>query len=389
MRRTIAAESFGIHFAAGYTGNVDLGPRMVRLWDNGCTWRLTETSKGVFDWSAWDREIGKARARGAKVMAMLGQPPAWATGNAIGGTKGAAYNASPPDNNQDLADFQTALMTRYPNDIVALGVMNEPSFGGVPSGYYNGTVTQLVEITRVVRVTRDAVNPAVLVVSPEYGTGASTGDLDTFLAACAGTYNFDVVGYHYYIYPQQPEYLMGAFIATKVRSLMRTYGIQDKPLWNTEWTYNTWTDDQATLQATAPVTDAWAAAYIVRHMMCAWLMRADKTFFYYMGYDAASWNKIYLLDSGLVPTMAGQALQYVVGLLSGGKLYNARTHGNWHYSARFETASGNGGRVFWGGDTKTMSFDLSAYKRATDVVGNPVSISANTTIGNSPVFAFE
>lgn len=83
-------------------------------------WRDIEgAAKGHFDWSRTDYIVKIAGEAGLDLVVRVDHQPAWAGG-------GFPLNG-PPDNPQDLADFLTALATRYKGRIRAYEVWNEPN----------------------------------------------------------------------------------------------------------------------------------------------------------------------------------------------------------------------------------------------------------------------
>ncbi len=86
----------------------------------GFGWRDIEgAGKGIYDWSHTDAIVEMANAEGIDLVVRIDNQPEWAGGN---------YPLNgPPDDYQDLADFLTALATRYEGRIRAYEVWNEPN----------------------------------------------------------------------------------------------------------------------------------------------------------------------------------------------------------------------------------------------------------------------
>lgn len=369
-RRTLDRNYLGIHFEAGYNGSRSVGQGWVRLWDCGVTAKRLEPSKGSFDWTTLDGLVDAAEARGDHILLTLGQYGEWATGDAA--NPGSNYNPNPVIDGQDVVDHLTPLATRYAGRISAYEVWNEPN---LDTTFWTGTVAQMVTQHQLTYQTIKAIDPAAIIVGASPTTGAGTTYLDSMLAAGAGQY-MDAVGFHYYIGSQQPEYLFDAFVALKVNAIKRAYGVQAKPTWNTEWTYNTYTGQVAT----DPMGEDMAVSYFMRHLLCTWLARTDRSAFY--GLDFASWNKV-----GWPAKVAGAFAYFSDLFADGGQLYNCRRDAGDLYSARFATNRGLRGRVFWHKDGLSSQPDLSAFSSARDVEGNAVSL-AGLTVTNIPVWCF-
>jgi len=85
----------------------------------GFGWRDIELQKGAFDWSHTDAIVEMAGAEGLDILARIDFQPEWA---------GGGYPTSgPPDDLQDLADFLTAVASRYAGRIRAYQIWNEPN----------------------------------------------------------------------------------------------------------------------------------------------------------------------------------------------------------------------------------------------------------------------
>lgn len=93
-------------------------------------WRFIETSKGVFDWSAWDTLLTKAGQHGINYLPSLMGTPTWAN-------PAVDYN-SPPANNQDFADFCSAFVHRYgPGGTFSLPIpVRQVELWNEPWGYF-------------------------------------------------------------------------------------------------------------------------------------------------------------------------------------------------------------------------------------------------------------
>jgi len=108
-RPEVASRDFQMVAEAGFTwAKVNFG------------WREIEgAGKGVFDWSRTDEIVRMAEENDIDLVIRVDHQPAWAGG-------GFPVNG-PPDDYQDLADFFTAMATRYRGRIRAYQVWNEPN----------------------------------------------------------------------------------------------------------------------------------------------------------------------------------------------------------------------------------------------------------------------
>lgn len=70
-------------------------------------WAWTETSKGTYDWNAFDQNFALATQGKQRVLIIVGTAPSWASGQ----TGDEGWN--PPLNVVDYADFVAAVLARY------------------------------------------------------------------------------------------------------------------------------------------------------------------------------------------------------------------------------------------------------------------------------------
>jgi hypothetical protein len=170
-------------------------------------WRDIEgAGKGVFDWSHTDPIVKMANDEGIDLVIRIDHQPVWAGG-------GYPVNG-PPDNLQDLADFFTALVTRYKGRIRAYEVWNEPNlareWGGRvpdPAGY--------VQMLEVCYAAIKAADPNAMVISAGLSPTGTWSDaarpddwyLETMYVLMNGQSDryFDVLGLHAPGFKAAPE----------------------------------------------------------------------------------------------------------------------------------------------------------------------------------------
>jgi hypothetical protein len=81
-------------------------------------WSEVERSKGAFDFSIPEAVVNDARARGLKVLAIVGHPPIWAGSNTNGTT--------PPSSLTDWQNYMRATAQHFAGRIDAYEIWNEP-----------------------------------------------------------------------------------------------------------------------------------------------------------------------------------------------------------------------------------------------------------------------
>ena len=82
-------------------------------------WRDIELSKGRFDWTRTDRIVKQANKHGLQLLIRIDHQPEW--------TRAGCENMGPPEKLQDMADYLSAVATRYKGLIGAYQIWNEPN----------------------------------------------------------------------------------------------------------------------------------------------------------------------------------------------------------------------------------------------------------------------
>lgn len=182
----------------------DMGFRWIK---QGFGWRDIELEKGTFDWSRTDHIVETAMRYGdLELIARVDHQPEWArAGCALQG---------PPDDLADMADFLTAVATRYRGRIAAYQIWNEPNLAREwcdtaprPEAYADMLRTSYAAIK--------AADPAALVISAGLaptGTQPPTAMpddeyLERLYEAMGGSSEgyFDILGVHAPGYAAPPE----------------------------------------------------------------------------------------------------------------------------------------------------------------------------------------
>jgi hypothetical protein len=385
--KIIPNDFFGTHFSKslipGYRAPTiplhDFGQGVVRLWDDGITWRRVEpTTKGQFSWVLFDALVDKVWSAGQKIIYCPGlSPPDWAS-TIVYPTDGD-INANPPNNVQDAADFITAVINRYGSKIEAVEPVNEPNTTGYR--YWNGTIAQLASVQAAVYDAIKAANPAIKVCSPPISGIAGIVYLSQFLSLIAS--KIDVVSVHSYCAPSQPEEILTYF--DQIRCEMKRAGVSNLPLWSTECGYGDYYVG-TTLVTGTPMSQDMASSYIARIVLCSWLGGAERVVQYAVDQGFSTIRMVDFVTPSIV-LASGVALKFVLDTLKGGTLSNYRDVGGLS-KASFSTSLGRSGNVFWSRDAQTSVVDLSAFSACYDVYGTPVSPISNAAVLNLPVFAF-
>lgn len=209
-------------------------------------WREIELEKGEFDWSHTDAIVEMANTDGLDIIARIDFQPEWA---------GGGYPASgPPDEPQDLADFMTALASRYTGRIRAYQIWNEPNLGTE----WGGQTPDPGAYVKLLGVAYDAIkeaDPNAMVISAGLSPTGTWDEqtrpddwyLESMYLAMDGSSDgyFDVLGAHGAGYLSPPEtdpatveadpalggHRSMAFRRIEdLRAIMVKYGDQDKQI---------------------------------------------------------------------------------------------------------------------------------------------------------------
>jgi hypothetical protein len=284
-----------------------------RLWDaDNATWALTNTSPGVYDWTAIDDRLADAQTHGIDILYDLGRTPVWAqcsatTSSPCAQTSGCAYSTSswgggpgqcywPEDlnvdgtgTNQHWKDWVTAVATHSVNSSTAhikyYEIWNEPN----DTDYFRGTTAQLVRMTQdaacIIKgvgagCTKQAIDPNALIVTPAatYG-GSSINDwLNGFLGS-GGAQVVDVIAFHGYN-GQSPE-KVPPMITTITSGALTTYNQTGKPLFDTEYSWG----------LGSPITDPdQQAGFVARSLLLHWSSAVDRVYWYSWDTSGTMWT---------------------------------------------------------------------------------------------------
>lgn len=275
----ISADLFGLHLMR--LGMHEHWPRhnpgLVRLWDTRTTWKDLQPERGDWDFSTpgfrrldlYVRHIRK-HSEATKILYVLGQTPRWASSQPDSPNAYGPGHGAPPKNMEDWRAYVRTLARRYAGRIRYWELWNEPDY----HRFYRGSMDAMIEMARIAHEELKAADPGNVIVSPGLTAGQGLRWLDRFLQAGGGRY-VDVIGFHWY-YSTVPE-AMAPFI-DNVRGVMRTHGVDHKPLWNTEGGLVFPTKDASGTPVTLP--DDQQRGLTPRAMLVMW-SRGVSAFAYY------------------------------------------------------------------------------------------------------------
>jgi polysaccharide biosynthesis protein PslG len=215
-----------------------LGVRWVRVSVNWAV--IQDAGPTSFNWAPFDAVVDGARARGAKVLALIEYTPRWAR-------PAGSPAETPPTRVEDYAAFAGKVAERYaPRGVHAFEVWNEPNVAAFWRP--KPDVAAYTRLLRAASTSIRAADPQALVLTG--GTSPATDDGTdvapvTFLRgvyANGGKDAFDAVAHHPYCWPVDPgdpqswsawHQMYGT--SPSLRSVMTANGDGDKKIWATEF----------------------------------------------------------------------------------------------------------------------------------------------------------
>jgi YVTN family beta-propeller protein/VCBS repeat-containing protein len=207
-------------------------------------WAGIEPQNGVYDWTAVDRMVDTATARGITVLGVLNNTPDWAA------VPGQPPLSGSPANLQQFGDFVTAVATHLAGKVADYEVWNEPNYDVFWSP--EPDATQYTALLKVAYVAIKTADPNAMVIAGAVGSTIDHLDAngqvitvnpvefvyDMYLAGARGY--FDAISFHPYDFTvpfsQGDEYYEDPLSqAERIHDLMVQVGDGNKKIWATEY----------------------------------------------------------------------------------------------------------------------------------------------------------
>lgn len=259
---------FGLHINRLGTHNAwpKVGQKVIRLHDTGTHWCDLETSPGTWDFSRLDYFVQHVEKNDASAVMIynMGQSPTDYSSNPSApsfycGNKGAS---SPPKDMAAWRNYVTTIGQRYKNNNIRYWeIWNE---WDIPQNY-SGDVTTMVEMARIANDVLKGINANNKIVAPSVTARLGTQFVERFLKAGGGAY-VDIMNMHAYE-PSSETSLMGAI--SNIRTIMAANGVDTKPLWNTEGSFQCDPLTQPGCVSSTSLSSADLAAPL-RNMLLMW-----------------------------------------------------------------------------------------------------------------------
>lgn len=304
-RQALPASYLGmhIHHADAGTRWPAAGFGSWRLWDAGVAWPDLEPERGRWNFARLDRYVAMANLAHVEILLPLGLSPAWVSARPQERSSYAPGNAAEPRDMAAWRNYVRTVAQRYKGRIRDFEIWNEPN----ESGFFSGSLQQLVDLTCAAHAELKAASSGNRVVSPAMiGEGREPQLLAEFLRL-GGSKCVDIVAYHFYVPKGAPEATLP--LVRRVREAMKQGGAGDLPLWNTEagwWIENTdGTPESAADRRWRRVGAAESAAYVARALIVG--RAAGLQRYYWYAWDNTSMGLIEPSTGALKPGAAAFA----------------------------------------------------------------------------------
>jgi hypothetical protein len=279
---------FGMHFHYLARGTTDwpdaAGIGSWRFWNAYTAWTNLEATRDQWDFGTLDKSLAIAEENKAEPMVVLAMTPRWASTRPDEPSpygKGASAEAQEID---DWRYYVHKVVRRYKGRVPYYEIWNEPDLRET----FTGTPEKMAELTIAACKEIRATDPAAKIVGPALTSGPHAFPwYERFLVAMGPSPCFDVMGWHFYTSEQPPEQLVE--VMAKVRAMRQKFGIESKPLWNTESGYYIENEDGPRVAGTVKDPDKLilnselAAAYVMRSMILGYALGMERSYWY--GWD--------------------------------------------------------------------------------------------------------
>ncbi len=148
-------------------------------------WDEIEPQRGVYDWSSLDLTLPIANEFGMNVVLSVVASPDWAREPGVD-----LESEGPPANYQDFVNFLTLMLQRYPGQIHAIEVWNEPNIDREWMSNQGVSAANFVNLVRVASQAIKNVDPGIIVIS---GAPSPTGGFVDGAGVLRAMNDFDYV----------------------------------------------------------------------------------------------------------------------------------------------------------------------------------------------------
>ena len=372
-----------------------------RFWDV-VYWSMIDNYEGQSNYTKMDNSIAIAQKNGVSdFIFTFGNVPAWASTNPTDPcADGWGPGTCAPPNMDAFDSFATQLVQRYCGTVKYYEPWNEPS----NKEFWDGTNAQLLTIAQ--HTYQIAKNPANCgctngVCSPNGGvnpnqvllppvailTPADYAWLDSYLASAGTSYPYaDIVAFHGYVWSgYAPEEIVSG--VQLLKQTLAKYGLSKLPLWNTEVSFETDTNN----------SDQNQASWLMRYHATQAALGIPRVIWY--AYDNCTWGTLWsspLCSATQGPadpvsqlTVAGAAYATIEKWFTGATLTQCQQYQNGLWACELQRSGGNyDAWMLWSNSGTSISvpipdsFGLAVYR---DSLNNVMTLPAQITVTQMPV----
>lgn len=382
----VSSQLFGIHLNKLGTHNVwpALNQGVNRLWGTNTTWSLIQPSPGVWDWARLDYLVNHSWGNNpnCKIIYTLGMTPYWKAVRPSEDWYGAGSMSPPtdlwdPSANNSWRQYVRAVALRYPGKIKYFEIWNEANW----NLFYTGTIAEMVELTRIAHTELKAIDPTIVVLSPNITTYGLPW-IEEFLGAGGGQY-CDVISYHSYT-ENRPEYEIGVIKGLK-DLLSRWPAVSAKPIWNTE-------GSQHVDVVGVPINGNDTRGLVSRGYILHWAYGIEN--FNWYTWDMHYYPWAYLcVDNGSYNLMepGGEGYANTSSWLIGSKMTAKSIDGNGVWIVTLQQSDGNNAYIVWRPDgpvtfTIPTGWNITGMRDLVGSTTDPLtSVGATVGVGVNPI----
>jgi hypothetical protein len=300
-----------------------------RLWDANVTWKDLEPKKDLWDFSRLDALVALGQQHKVDVILPLALTPRWASKRP---NEPSAYTpgaAAPPIDINDWIDYVRTVAARYKGRIAYYEMWNEMN----TTATWTGTAGEIVSLQQAAYTTLESIDPNAKFISASLTT--SNGILLLSQLLKLGYANSaDIIGYHFYVCPNQPEDIATLF--SEVSSELRKYGVA-KPIWNTETGW---------LPPSKFTSEDQAAAMAVRALLVGRSSGIERFLWY--EWDNQCCVTLFMTEvDNATPTRAALAYANLQKWLVGNVLGACEADGGGTWSCNLQFFDGRHGLILW------------------------------------------
>jgi hypothetical protein len=366
---------FGMHItdAAGSTPWPSVPFGTWRLWDAYVTWKDLEPRRGTWNFSRLDNLVALAKDHDTEVILPLALTPQWASARPDEPSAYTPGAAAEPASINDWTTYVRTVVRRYKGLISYYEMWNEVNVKATWTGTPAGIVALQEAAYKVIK----AEDPDAKFISASVESAGALPYMRSLLALGYAN-SADIMGYHLYVSPDQPEAI--APLATDILSTLQQYKV-NKPLWNTE---TGWLPDSTF------TSEDEQAAVVVRALLMA--ESAGVSRFVWYAWDNHCCVTIFMTENdNATPTRAGLAYANTQKWLVGNVLGPCDLEeGMWSCSLAF--ADTTRGMIVWrpeGPDVYKLHLQWTP-KVVEDMYGNDVSVTdKQVVVGEDPILLRE